>query len=130
MVPLPHYCTVSGIPITQLLRKEQIDRIAERTRKAGGEIVALLKTGSAFYSPGASVVEMVEAILKDKKRILACSAYLEGEYGLRDICFGVPVKLGGGGVEAILEVELREEEQAAVKRSAEAVRKSIAGLGL
>lgn len=130
MVPLPHYCTVSGIPITQLLRKEQIDRIAERTRKAGGEIVALLKTGSAYYSPGAAAVQMVEAILKDKKRILPCSAYLEGEYGLRDICFGVPVKLGGGGIEEIIEVELTLEEQAAVQRSAEAVRKSIAGLGL
>ena len=130
MVPLPHYCTVSGIPITQLLRKEQIDRIAERTRKAGGEIVALLKTGSAYYSPGAAAVQMVEAILKDKKRILPCSAYLEGEYGLRDICFGVPVKLGGGGIEEIIEVELTLEEQAAVQRSADAVRKSIAGLRL
>ncbi len=130
MVPLPHYCTVSGIPITQLLRKEQIDRIAERTRKAGGEIVALLKTGSAYYSPGAAAVQMVEAILKDKKRILPCSAYLEGEYGLRDICFGVPVKLGGGGIEEIIEVELTLEEQAAVQRSADAVRKSIAALGL
>ncbi len=130
MVPLPHYCTVSGIPITQLLRKEQIDRIAERTRKAGGEIVALLKTGSAYYSPGAAAVQMVEAILKDKKRILPCSAYLEGEYGLRDICFGVPVKLGGGGIEEIIEVELTLEERAAVQRSADAVRKSIAGLGL
>jgi len=130
MIPLPHYCTVAGIPITQLLQREQIDGIVERTRKAGGEIVALLKTGSAYYSPGAAAVQMVEAILKDKKRILPCSAYLEGEYGLRDICFGVPVRLGGGGVEAILEVELTGEEQAAVKRSAEAVRKSIAGLGL
>ncbi|MBI4391778.1 MAG: malate dehydrogenase [candidate division NC10 bacterium] len=130
MVPLPHYCTVSGIPITQLLPKGQIDRIVDRTRKAGGEIVALLKTGSAYCSPGAAAVQMVEAILKDKKRILPCSAYLEGEYGLRDICFGVPVKLGGEGVEAILEVELTGEERAAVKRSAEAVRKSIDNLGL
>lgn len=130
MVPLPHYCTVSGIPITQLLRKEQIDKIVERTRKAGGEIVALLKTGSAFYSTGAAAVQMVEAIIKDKKRILPCSAYLEGEYGLRDIYFGVPVKLGGGGIEGIIEVELTEEERAAVKRSAEAVKKSITGLGL
>jgi malate dehydrogenase len=130
MVPLPHYCTVSGIPITQLLRKEQIDKIVERTRKAGGEIVALLKTGSAFYSTGAAAVQMVEAILKDKKRVLPCSAYLEGEYGLRDIYFGVPVKLGEGGIEGIIEVELTEEERAAVKRSAEAVKKSITGLGL
>ena len=130
MVPLPHYCTVAGIPVTQLLSKEQIDKIVERTRKAGGEIVALLKTGSAFYSTGAAVIQMVEAILKDKKRILPCSAYLEGEYGLCDLCFGVPVKLGAAGIEEILEVELSEEEQAAVKHSAEAVKKSIAGLGL
>ncbi len=130
MVPLPHYCTVAGIPVTQLLSREQIDKIVERTRKAGGEIVALLKTGSAYYSPGAAVVEMVEAILKDKKRVLSCSAYLEGEYGLRDMYFGVPVKLGGAGIETVIEVELTEEEKAAVKRSAEAVRTSIASLGL
>lgn len=130
MVPLPHYCTVAGIPVTQLLPKEKIDKIVERTRKAGGEIVALLKTGSAFYSTGAAVIQMVEAILKDKKRVLSCSAYLEGEYGLRDLYFGVPVKLGADGIEKIIEVELSAEEQAAVKHSAEAVKKSIAGLGL
>ncbi len=130
MVPLTQYCTVSGIPVTQLLPKEKVEKIVERTRKAGGEIVALLKTGSAFYSTGAAVIQMVEAILKDKKRVLSCSAYLEGEYGLRDIYFGVPVKLGGAGIEKIVEVELSKEEQAAVKRSAEAVKKSIAGLGL
>lgn len=130
MVPLPQYCTVAGIPVTQLLAKEKIDKIVERTRKAGGEIVALLKTGSAFYSTGAAAVQMVEAILRDKKRVLPCSAYLEGEYGLRDIYFGVPVKLGAGGIEQILEVELSEQERAAVKHSADAVRKSIAGLGL
>lgn len=129
MVPLPHYCTVAGIPVTQLLSEDQIEKIVERTRKAGGEIIALLKTGSAYYSPGAAVVEMVEAILKDKKRVLPCSAYLEGEYGLRDICFGVPVKLGGAGIEKVIEVELSAEERAAVKRSAEAVRTSIASLG-
>lgn len=130
MVPLPQYCTIAGIPVTQLLPKEKIDKIVERTRKAGGEIVALLKTGSAFYSTGAAVIQMVEAILKDKKRVLPCSAYLEGEYGLRDICFGVPVKLGGDGMEKIIEVELSGEERAAVNGSAEAVRKSIEGLGL
>jgi malate dehydrogenase len=130
MVPLPQYCTVSGIPITQMLPRGSIERIVERTRKAGGEIVALLKTGSAYYSTGAAVIQMVEAILKDKKRILPCSAYLEGEYGLRDLCFGVPVKLGARGMEQIIEVALTEEEQAAVQRSAEAVRKSIAGLGV
>ncbi len=130
MVPLTQYCTVSGIPVTQLLPKEKVEKIVERTRKAGGEIVALLKTGSAFYSTGAAVIQMVEAILKDKKRVLSCSAYLEGEYGLRDMYFGVPVKLGGAGIETVIEVELTEEEKAAVKRSAEAVKKSIAGLGL
>jgi malate dehydrogenase len=130
MVPLPRYCTVSGIPLTQLLPKVQIEAIVERTRKAGDEIIALLKTGSAFYAPGAAVVEMVQAILRDEKRIVPCSAYLEGEYGLRDLCFGVPVKLGEGGIEAIVEVELTAEEQAAVQVSAEAVHKSIASLGL
>lgn len=130
MVPLPRYCTVAGVPITELLPKERIDRIVERTQKAGGEIVALLKTGSAYYSPGAAVVQMVEAILRDKKRILPCSAFLEGEYGLRDLCFGVPVKLGVRGVEGIVEVRLTEEEKALVQRSADAVRGSIAGLRL
>jgi len=130
MVPVPQYCTVAGIPVAQLLPKEKLDKIVERTRKAGGEIVALLKTGSAFFSTGAAVIQMVEAILKDKKRVLPCSAYLEGEYGLRDIYFGVPVKLGAAGIEKVIEIELSTEEQAAVKRSAEAVKKSITGLGL
>ncbi len=130
MVPLPRYCTVSGVPITELMPKEKIDRIVERTRKAGGEIVALLKTGSAYYSPASATIAMVEAILKDKKRVLPCSAYLEGEYGLSDIYFGVPVKLGAGGVEEVLEIPLTEEEKTAVQRSAEAVRKSIAELKL
>jgi malate dehydrogenase len=130
MVPLPRYCTVSGIPLTQLLPQAQIEAIVERTRQGGDEIVALLKTGSAFYAPGAAVVEMVQAILRDEKRIIPCSAYLDGEYGLRDLYFGVPVKLGAGGIEAILEVELTAAEQAAVQVSAEAVYKSIASLGL
>lgn len=130
MVPLPRYCTVAGVPITELLPKEKIDKIVERTRKAGGEIVALLKTGSAYYSPAAAVVQMVEAVLRDKKRILPCSAYLEGEYGLRDVYFGVPVKLGAGGVEQVLEVPLTDEEKAAVAKSAEGVRRSIAELKL
>lgn len=130
MVPLPRYCTVAGVPITELLPKEKIDRIVERTRKAGGEIVALLKTGSAYYSPGAAVVQMVEAVLRDKKRILPCSAYLEGQYGLRDLYFGVPVKLGAQGMEGIVEVSLTEEEKALVQRSADAVRRSIAELKL
>lgn len=130
MVPLPRYSTVAGVPITELLPKEKIDRIVERTRKAGGEIVALLKTGSAYYSPGAAVVQMVEAVLRDKKRIVPCSVFLEGEYGLRDICFGVPAKLGAQGMEGVMEVTLTAEEKALVQRSAEAVRRSIAELKL
>jgi len=130
MVPLPRYSTVSGIPVTQLLSSEKIAQIVERTRKAGGEIVGLLKTGSAFYSPSLGAVTMAEAILKDKKRIIPCCAYLDGEYGLKDICFGVPVKLGAGGIEQIIELELDPEEKAAVKKSAEAVERSIKELGL
>lgn len=130
MVPLPRYTTVSGIPLSQLLPKEKIDRLVDRTRKGGGEIVNLLKTGSAFYAPSAGVVQMAEAILKDKKRILPCCAYLDGEYGLRDICFGVPVKLGAKGIESIIEIELTEEEKLLLARSAESVRKSIAELKL
>jgi malate dehydrogenase len=130
MVPLPRYSSVGGIPLTQLLPKEKIDAIVARTRKAGGEIVALLKTGSAYYSPSASVIQMAEAILKDKKRILPCCAYLEGEYGLNDIYFGVPVKLGSNGVEQILEVSLTKEEKELVQQSGKAVKKSIAALNL
>ncbi len=130
MVPLPRYCTVSGVPITELLPQDKIDAIVQRTRKGGGEIVALLKTGSAYYAPGAAVAQMVEAILKDKKRVLPCAAYLEGEYGLRDLFFGVPVVLGAGGVERIVEVPLSEDEQAAVQVSANAVQQSVAELGL
>lgn len=128
MVPLPRYSTVAGIPITELMSAEQVERIVNRTRKGGGEIVGLLKTGSAFYAPGAAVAQMVDAILKDKKLILPCAAYLEGEYGLNDIYFGVPVKLGRSGIEQVVEIELTESEQAALNRSAEAVRKTIAEL--
>jgi malate dehydrogenase len=124
MVPLPRYTTVSGIPLLQLLSQEAVDRLVERTRKGGGEIVSLLKTGSAYYAPGAAAAQMVEAILKDKKRVLPCCAYLEGEYGLSDICFGVPVTLGANGVEKIIEVELTAEEKELVSTSAESVRKS------
>lgn len=130
MVPLPCNASVGGIPLTQLLPKEKIDAIVARTRKAGGEIVALLKTGSAYYSPSASVIQMAEAILKDKKRILPCCAYLEGEYGLNDIYFGVPVKLGSDGVGQILEVSLTEEEKSLVQQSGKAVKESIAALNL
>ncbi len=130
MVPLPRYCTVSGIPITQLLSCERIQKVIDRTINAGGEIVKLLKTDSAFVSPGAAVAKMAEAILRDKKRVLPCSAYLEGEYGLSDIYFGVPVKLGAGGVEKVIEVELTEEERSFLERSAAKVRQSISSLEL
>jgi malate dehydrogenase len=125
MVPLPRYTTISGIPLSQLLPKTTIDRLVDRTRKGGGEIVNLLKTGSAFYAPSAAAIQMTEAILKDKKRILPCCVYLDGEYGLKDICFGVPVKLGSSGVESIIELQLTEEEKKLVAKSAESVKKSI-----
>ncbi len=125
MVPLPRYSTVAGIPITELMSQEQVDRIVQRTRKGGGEIVGLLKTGSAFYAPGAAVSQMVEAILKDKKQILPCAAYLEGEYGLNGIYFGVPVKLGRSGIEQVVEITLTDEENEALNRSAQAVRNTI-----
>jgi malate dehydrogenase len=125
MVPLPRYSTVAGIPITHLLPQETIDRLVQRTRDGGGEIVNLLKSGSAFYAPGAAVVQMVEAIVKDKKRVLPCTTYLEGEYGLRDIYFGVPVKLGAGGVEQIIEIELTADERAALQASAKEVADTI-----
>jgi len=128
MVPLPRYTTVSGIPLAQLLPKEKIDRLVDRTRKGGGEIVNLLKTGSAFYAPSAAAIQMAEAILKDKKRILPCCVYLDGEYGLKDICFGVPVKLGINGMESVIEIELTPDEKALVAKSAESVKKSIAEL--
>ena len=115
MVPVPRYATVTGIPITQLLSEAQIARLVQRTRDGGAEIVNFLKQGSAFYAPGASIVQMVEAIVKDKKRLLPAAAYLEGEYGLRDVYVGVPVLLGAGGVEKIIEVELTPEEQAALE---------------
>jgi malate dehydrogenase len=130
MVPLPRYTTVSGIPLSQLLPKETIDRLVDRTRKGGGEIVNLLKTGSAFYAPSAAAIQMTEAILKDKKRILPCCVYLDGEYGMKDIYFGVPIKLGAKGVESIIQLHLTEEEKALVAKSAESVKKSIAELKL
>jgi len=125
MVPLPRYTTVAGVPITELLPKEKIEAIVDRTRKAGGEIVALLKTGSAYYSPSAAVIQMVEAILKDKKRIVPCAAFLEGEYGIKNLYVGVPIKLGAKGVEEVVELKLTEAEQAALNKSAEAVRELV-----
>jgi malate dehydrogenase len=130
MVPLPRYSTVAGIPLPDLLPKERIDAIVERTRKGGAEIVNLLKTGSAYYAPSAAVAQMVEAILKDKKRILPCAAYLEGEYGIQGLFVGVPVKLGARGIEQIIEVKLLPEEKAALDKSAASVRELIGVLGL
>jgi len=124
MVPLPRYTSVSGISITELMTPEQIERVVERTRKGGAEIVSLLKTGSAFYAPGASVVKMIEAILQDKRRILPCTAYLEGEYGWSDIFFGVPVMMGINGIEKVIELKMTEEEKAALDKSAQDVKKT------
>lgn len=126
MVPLPRYTTVAGVPITELLPPDVIERINDRTRKAGTEIVNLLKTGSAYYAPGAAVAEMVEAIVRDKKRLMPCSVLLQGEYGLRDVFIGVPIILGKNGVERIVELKLTEEELKALHQSAEEVRKGIA----
>ena len=121
MVPLPRYSTVAGIPITELMPKDRIDAIVDRTANGGAEIVKLLKTGSAYYAPASAAVEMAESILKDKKKILPCAVYLEGEYGIQDLFIGVPVKLGAGGVEEILEIQLTETETAALMKSAAAV---------
>jgi malate dehydrogenase len=122
MVPLPRYSTVAGIPITELMPADRIDAIVDRTRNGGAEIVGLLKTGSAYYAPASAAVEMAESILKDKKKILPCATYLEGEYGIKDLYIGVPVKLGANGIEEIIEIKLTDEEQAALNKSADAVR--------
>ena len=125
MVPLVSCCNVSGIPITELLPKEKIDAIVARTAKGGGEIVALLKTGSAYYAPGAAAAEMVEAIVKDKKKVLPCAAYLEGEYGYKGLYVGVPVVIGAKGLEKVIEVKLTSEEKSALDKSAAAVKELI-----
>jgi malate dehydrogenase len=130
MVPLARYSTVAGIPLPELLSKEKIEAIVTRTRKGGAEIVNLLKTGSAYYAPSAAVVEMVKAILHDKKKILPCAAYLEGEYGVRGLFVGVPVKLGARGIEQIIEIKLTAEEQAALDKSSASVRELVSVLGL
>ena len=122
MVPLVRYCTVAGIPVSQLLSRERIDAIVERTKNAGGEVVALLKTGSAFVSPALSAIEMAEAYLKDKKRVLACACLLEGEYGVQGLYVGVPCVIGGGGVEKVLEVEMTGEERKLFDASVQHVR--------
>ena len=121
MVPLPRYSNVAGIPITELMSAERIEALVERTRKGGGEIVNLLKTGSAYYAPASATTEMAEAILKDKKKILPCVAYLQGEYGVHNLFIGVPVKLGSSGIEEIIEIKLTAEENEALQRSAKAV---------
>jgi malate dehydrogenase len=130
MVPLVSYTTVSGIPVSQLLPKDQLDAIVTRTRNGGAEIVAHLKTGSAYYAPSAAAVQMVEAVAFDRKRLLPCAAWLQGEYGLKDVFCGVPCKIGRGGLEKILEVELTEQERKDLHASAESVRAVQAALSL
>ncbi len=129
MVPLVSTVSVGGIPLTELLPAERIEALVERTRKGGGEIVGLLKTGSAYYAPSAAATQMVEAVVRDKKRILPCAAWLEGEYGLEGLFLGVPCKLGRGGMEQVLEVRLSDEEREALERSAEDVRATMAVVG-
>jgi malate dehydrogenase len=130
MVPLPRYSTVAGIPITELMDKDTLDRLVQRTRDGGAEIVKYLKTGSAYYAPSAAVAEMVEAILKDKKKILPCAAYLQGEYGINGLYVGVPVKLGAKGIEQIIEIKLTAEEKAGLDKSAAAVKELVSVIGV
>jgi malate dehydrogenase len=130
MVPLPRYSTVAGIPITELIEPKRLEQLVQRTRDGGAEIVKYLKTGSAYYAPSAAAVEMVEAILKDKKKILPCAAYLQGEYGIDGYYIGVPCKLGAAGLEKIIEIKLTPEEDAALKKSAEAVKELCAVIGV
>jgi malate dehydrogenase len=128
MVPLASYTSVSGIPLTQLLKQDRIDALVERTRKGGAEIVAHLKTGSAYYAPSSAVVQMVDAIVKDKRRILPCAAWLQGEYGMKDLFLGVPCKLGANGIVEIVEVELTDGERAELKKSADSVLETLGAL--
>jgi malate dehydrogenase len=130
MVPLTRYSTVAGIPITELMDKATLDRLVQRTRDGGAEIVKYLKTGSAYYAPSSATAEMVEAILRDKKKILPCAAYLEGEYGINGLFVGVPCKLGERGLEQIIEIKLLPDEQAALQKSAEAVRELVKVIGV
>jgi malate dehydrogenase len=130
MVPLARYSTVAGIPLPELIEKDKLEAIITRTRKGGAEIVNLLKTGSAYYAPSAAVVQMVEAILKDKKKILPCAAYLEGEYGISGLFVGVPAKLGARGIEQVIEIKLTAEEKAALDKSAASVRELVNVLGV
>jgi len=130
MVPLPRYSTVAGIPITELIPKDRLDAIVQRTRDGGAEIVKHLKTGSAYYAPSAAAVEMVEAILKDKKKIVPCAVYLEGEYGIKGYYVGVPCKLGARGLEEIIQIKLTPDEDAALKKSADAVKELCSVIGV
>ncbi|WP_263353525.1 malate dehydrogenase [Acidicapsa acidisoli] len=130
MVPLPRYSTVAGIPITELIAEDRLAAIVQRTRDGGAEIVKHLKTGSAYYAPSAAAVEMVEAILKDKKKIVPCAAFLQGEYGIEGYYIGVPCKLGAAGLEQIIEIKLTAEEDAALKKSADAVKELCAVIGV
>jgi len=125
MVPISRYSTVAGIPITELISPDRLAAIEKRTREGGAEIVGLLKTGSAYYAPASGAVEMAESILQDKKKILPCAVYLSGEYGIKDLFVGVPVKLGSRGVEDIIQIKLNEGERKALNHSAEAVRKLV-----
>lgn len=128
MVPMPRFSTVAGIPVSEFIAKDKMDAIIQRTRDGGAEIVKLLKTGSAYYAPSASAAEMVEAILKDKHKIIPCAAYLQGEYGIEGVFVGVPVKLGSGGIEEIISLQLNHEEKAALQKSASAVKDLAAAL--
>src|SRR6266480_911572 len=130
MVPLARYSTVAGIPITELIAPDRLAQLVQRTRDGGAEIVKYLKTGSAYYAPSSATTEMVEAILKDKKKILPCAAYLEGEYGIKGLYVGVPVKLGSKGIEQIIQIKLTAEEQAGLNKSAEAVKELVAVIGV
>jgi malate dehydrogenase len=130
MVPLTGYSTVSGVPVTQLLTPERIEAITTRTKTAGGEIVGLLKTGSAYYAPSAAAAEMAEAIIRDQKRVIPCAVHLNGQYGVNDIFIGVPARLGAGGVEEILEIELNAEEKKAFLASVNVVKGLVADLKL
>jgi malate dehydrogenase len=130
VLPLPRYSTVAGIPITELMDRSTVERLVQRTRDGGAEIVKYLKTGSAYYAPSAAVTEMVEAILKDKKKILPCAAYLEGEYGIQGLYVGVPVKLGAKGIEQIIEIKLTPEEKTALDKSVASVKELVSVIGV
>jgi len=130
MVPVPRYTTVAGIPVAELMPQEQLDKIITRTRNGGAEIVNYLKTGSAYYAPSAAVAEMIDAIFNDRKKILPCAAYLEGEYGISGLFVGVPVKLGAKGIEQIIEIKLTAEEQAALQKSAASVKELVGVIGI